>query len=37
MAERDLHSPMQKTRHQLLLGDDAFVERHWQTIYFLLN
>jgi hypothetical protein len=22
---------MQKTRHQLLLGDDAFVERHRQT------
>jgi hypothetical protein len=26
-----LPSPMRNTRHQLLLGDNAFVERHWQT------
>ncbi len=31
MAGRGLPSTMQETRHQLLLGDDAFVERHWQT------
>ena len=24
-------SPMRNTRHQLLLGDNAFIERHWQT------
>jgi REP element-mobilizing transposase RayT len=28
---RKLPSPMKDTRHQLLLGDNAFVERHWQT------
>ena len=26
-----LPAPMLETRHQLLLGDHAFVERHWQT------
>jgi putative transposase len=31
MAGRGLPSPMLDTRHQLLLGDDAFVERHCQT------
>ncbi len=31
MAGRGLPSTMRETRHQLLLGDDAFVERHWQT------
>ena len=31
MAGRGLPSPMLDTRHQLLLGDNAFVERHWQT------
>jgi len=31
MAGRGLPSPMLDTRHQLLLGDDVFVERHWQT------
>ena len=31
MAGRGLPSPMLETRHQLLLGDNAFVERHWQT------
>jgi len=31
MAGRGLLGPLQETRHQLLLGDDAFVERHWQT------
>jgi REP element-mobilizing transposase RayT len=30
MAGRGLPSPMLGTRHQLLLGDNAFVERHWQ-------
>lgn len=32
MEGRGLPSPMLDTRHQLLLGDDAFVERHRQTI-----
>lgn len=31
MEGRGLPSPMLETRHQLLLGDDAFVERHRQT------
>ncbi|MCL4471422.1 MAG: transposase [Gammaproteobacteria bacterium] len=31
MAGRGLPSPMLDTRHQLLLGDKDFVERHWQT------
>lgn len=31
MAGKDLPSPLEKTRHQLLLGDDAFAERHRQT------
>lgn len=31
MAGRGLPNPMLDTRHQLLLGDDAFVERHRQT------
>ena len=31
MAGRGLPSTMHETRHQLLLGDDAFVERHWET------
>ena len=31
IAGRGLPSPLQKTRHQLLLGDDAFVESHRQT------
>ena len=28
MAGKGLPSPLLETRHQLLLGDDAFVERH---------
>lgn len=31
MAGKGLPSPLEKTRHQLLLGDDAFAERHRQT------
>lgn len=31
MAGRGVPSPLQETRHQLLLGDDAFVESHRQT------
>ena len=30
MAGKDMPSPLLNTRHQLLLGDKAFVERHWQ-------
>lgn len=31
MAGKGLPNPLEKTRHQLLLGDDAFAERHRQT------
>ncbi len=31
MAGKGLPSPILNTRHQLLLGDDAFVERHQQS------
>ena len=31
MEGSGLPSPMSNTRHQLLLGDNAFIERHWQT------
>ena len=31
MAGKGLPSALIKTRHQLVLGDDAFVERHRQT------
>lgn len=31
MSGKDLPSPLKKTRHQLLLGDDAFVARHRQV------
>ncbi len=31
MAGKDLPSPMRNTRHQLLLGDDAFVAQHQQS------
>lgn len=30
MAGKGVPSPLLNTRHQLLLGDKAFVERHWQ-------
>lgn len=31
MAGKGLPSPLENTRHQLVLGDDAFAERHRQT------
>jgi len=31
MDGKGLPSPLEKTRHQMLLGDDAFAERHRQT------
>jgi REP element-mobilizing transposase RayT len=31
MAGKGLPSPLLNTRHQLLLGDDAFIERHQQS------
>ena len=31
LAGRGLHSPLMQTRHQLLLGDDSFVDQYSQT------